>query len=244
MTEKYGFSVVAASSVIVRSSTAASSESCWVLENRCTSSMNSTVGAAPERRARRAVSITARTSFTPADSAESATNCRFAAEATRWAMVVLPVPGGPHRIVEIIAPAVDQLAQWPPPGPAGGPARRVRPGWPGRIRTASGASGAVAVKSARPSPTSPDPPPTADPCRGAGGSRGNRASESIGRKDYRPGRRKRPGRTDRGWRRCPPATAAARRSAATAVPGTPAERAGEVQGDEHQAGGGQRGGVG
>jgi hypothetical protein len=34
----------------VRSSTAASSESCCVLLNRCTSSMNSTVGAPPARR--------------------------------------------------------------------------------------------------------------------------------------------------------------------------------------------------
>ena len=42
-TEKDGFSVVAATSMMVRSSTAPSSESCWVLENRCTSSMNSTV---------------------------------------------------------------------------------------------------------------------------------------------------------------------------------------------------------
>ncbi len=111
MTEKYGFSVVAASSVTVRSSTAASSESCWVLENRCTSSMNSTVGGAPERRARRAVSITARTSFTPADSADIATKRRSAAAATRCAMVVLPVPGGPHRMIETIVAAVDQLPQ-------------------------------------------------------------------------------------------------------------------------------------
>ena len=42
-TENDGFSVVAATSSTTRFSTAASSASCWVLENRCTSSMNSTV---------------------------------------------------------------------------------------------------------------------------------------------------------------------------------------------------------
>jgi hypothetical protein len=83
MTEKYGFSVVAASSVTVRSSTAASRESCWVLLNRCTSSMNSTVGGPPARRWRRAVSITERTSLTPADRADIATNLRSVAAATR-----------------------------------------------------------------------------------------------------------------------------------------------------------------
>ena len=76
MIEKYGFSVVAASSVTVPSSTADSSESCWVLENRCTSSMNSTVASPPVRRTRRASSITARTSLTPALSADSAANRR------------------------------------------------------------------------------------------------------------------------------------------------------------------------
>ena len=42
-TENDGFSVVAATSNTTRFSTADSRASCWVLENRCTSSMNSTV---------------------------------------------------------------------------------------------------------------------------------------------------------------------------------------------------------
>jgi hypothetical protein len=42
-TEKYGFSVVAATSSTIRSSTAPSSASCCVREKRCTSSMNRTV---------------------------------------------------------------------------------------------------------------------------------------------------------------------------------------------------------
>ena len=43
MTEKCGFSVVAATSRTMPFSTAASRASCWLLENRCTSSMNRTV---------------------------------------------------------------------------------------------------------------------------------------------------------------------------------------------------------
>ena len=116
MTEKYGFSVVAASSVTVRSSTAASSESCWVLLNRCTSSMKSTVGGAAGPAAPAGASITARTSFTPAVSADIATKRRSVARATRWAMVVLPLPGGPQRITDIGRPPADQ----PPQRRAGG----------------------------------------------------------------------------------------------------------------------------
>ena len=41
--EKNGFSVVAATRVTMRDSTAPSRESCWVLEKRWISSMNSTV---------------------------------------------------------------------------------------------------------------------------------------------------------------------------------------------------------
>src|SRR5690606_39508580 len=100
ITEKYGFSVVAASRVTVRSSTAESSESCWVRLNRCTSSMNSTVGGPPDRRRARAASMTDRTSLTPALRADIATNTRSVARATRWAMVLLPLPAGPHRMTD------------------------------------------------------------------------------------------------------------------------------------------------
>ena len=93
-TENDGFSVVAATSSTTRFSTADSSASCWVLENRCTSSMNSTV-CSPCAAARRATSMTARTSFTPADSADSASNRRPVACEISDASVVLPVPGGP-----------------------------------------------------------------------------------------------------------------------------------------------------
>ncbi len=86
--------MVAATSSTTRFSTAASSASCWVLENRCTSSMNNTVWR-PCTAARRASSMTARTSLTPADSAESASNRRPVACEISEASVVLPVPGGP-----------------------------------------------------------------------------------------------------------------------------------------------------
>ena len=75
-------------------STAARSASCWLFENRWTSSMNNTVRRPWIWRVR-ASSITARTSLTPALRADSATKCRPDDVATRLASVVLPVPGGP-----------------------------------------------------------------------------------------------------------------------------------------------------
>jgi hypothetical protein len=146
ITEKYGFSVVAASSVMVRSSTAASSESCWVLLNRWTSSMNSTVGRPPARRSRRAVSMTARTSLTPAFSADRATKRRSVAPATRWAMVVLPLPGGPQRITDIgVAPPTSWRSGAPGASRWSCPTSSSRV--VGRIRTASGASRPTAPNS-------------------------------------------------------------------------------------------------
>ncbi len=100
LTENDGFSVVAATSVTQRFSTLGSSASCWVLEKRCTSSMKRTVSSPPVARRRRASSTTWRTSFTPAVTAESSTNRRPETVATRYASVVLPTPGGPHRITE------------------------------------------------------------------------------------------------------------------------------------------------
>ena len=56
--------------------------------------MNSTV-CWPSMSLRRAPSITARTSLTPDDNAESASNRPPVAWEMREAIVVLPVPGGP-----------------------------------------------------------------------------------------------------------------------------------------------------
>ena len=75
-TENDGFSVVAATSVTQRFSTLGSSASCWALVNRCTSSMNRTVSVPSVASRRRASSITARTSLTPAVTADSSTNRR------------------------------------------------------------------------------------------------------------------------------------------------------------------------
>ena len=52
--------------------------------------------------------------MTPESTAEKATNSAPARLASRWASVVLPVPGGPQRISECSAFALDHLAQQPP----------------------------------------------------------------------------------------------------------------------------------
>src|SRR5690625_3767406 len=95
-----GFSVVAAISVTQRFSTLGNSASCCVRENRWTSSTNKTVSAPPVARCRRASSITARTSYTPAATAEISTKRRSAALATKYASVVFTVPGGHHYTTE------------------------------------------------------------------------------------------------------------------------------------------------
>ena len=185
MIEKYGFSVVAASRVTVPSSTAASSESCWVLENRCTSSMNSTVSSPPVRRTRRASSITARTSLTPALSADSAANRRSVACATRWAIVVLPVPGGPQRITEVSGPPVTSRRSGAPGASRWScPTRSSTPR--GRIRTASGASAALAV------PATPDARPRRRRQRGRSARRVGTARQNPSRRQAtRPPRHRR-----------------------------------------------------
>src|SRR5450756_1675824 len=147
LTEKLGFSVVAATRVSQRFSTLGSSTSCCDFENRCTSSTKSTVSASPVARRRRASSITSRTSLTPAVTADSSTKRRPEVSAMRYARVVLPVPGGPHSTTD------DGAAG--PGSPLTGASNR-RNGDPGssrcrcpttsssvrgRIRTASGAPG-------------------------------------------------------------------------------------------------------
>ena len=75
-TENDGFSVVAPMNETHRFSTAGSSASCWALLNRCTSSMNRTVWVPVSPSSVRAVSMAARTSLTPAETADSSTNRR------------------------------------------------------------------------------------------------------------------------------------------------------------------------
>ena len=142
-TEKLGFSVVAPMNDTQRFSTAGSSASCWVLENRCTSSTNSRVCRPLNDSACFASSIAARTSFTPAVTAEISVKRRFVTWLTTEASVVLPVPGGPHSTSDIGASFSMSLRNGVPAA--------VRCRCPitsssvlGRIRTASGAASAAA----------------------------------------------------------------------------------------------------
>ena len=137
-TEKLGFSVVAPTSSTTRSSTAASSASCWVRENRWISSMNSTVRRGSEAaRRRRATSMTPRTSLTPALSADSASNARPVAWEIRRASVVLPVPGGPCSTTDAgAAPSTRRRSGAPGASRWSWPTTSSR--LAGRIRTASG----------------------------------------------------------------------------------------------------------
>ncbi len=73
-------------------------------------------------------SMTARTSLTPAVTAESSANRRPVARLTRWAMVVFPVPGGPTEISETARSSPSTRRRSGDPGArgaAGRPARRV-----------------------------------------------------------------------------------------------------------------------
>ncbi len=100
LTSKYGFSVVAPINVTRPSSTAGSNASCWALLKRWISSRKKIVLVPVPRRRSRARSITARTSARPACTALSSSKAAPEASATIRASVVLPLPGGPCRIIE------------------------------------------------------------------------------------------------------------------------------------------------
>ena len=101
ITEKLGFSVVAAMKVTSRFSTLGSNASCCDFENRCTSSMNSTVSRPCAMRRSWARASTSRTSLTPDVTADSSSKARPDWWATMYASVVLPTPGGPKRMTEL-----------------------------------------------------------------------------------------------------------------------------------------------
>ena len=94
LTSYQGFCVVAPISVSTPSSTAGSSASCWARLKRWISSRNSTVRPPAASRSR-ARAITARTSVTLADTADSSSNAASVVRAITRASVVFPVPGGP-----------------------------------------------------------------------------------------------------------------------------------------------------
>ena len=90
-----GASVVAATKVTRRFSTAGSRMSCSSREYRWISSMNSTVSS-PRRFNRSAADSELRSSSTRALTADSSMKRRCDSSAIRCAIVVLPVPGGPY----------------------------------------------------------------------------------------------------------------------------------------------------
>ena len=104
-TSNDGFSVVAPMKVNRPDSTCGKNASCWLLLKRCTSSTNMMVRlGSSESRAAMACSTDSRISFTPPSTALMDKNWASNASAIKRAMVVLPTPGGPHRM---------QLCGWP-----------------------------------------------------------------------------------------------------------------------------------
>src|SRR3954453_15755010 len=139
LTSKYGFSVVAPTSVTRPSSTAGSSASCCALLKRWISSRKKIVGSPLAASLWSARSSTSRTSWRPAFTADASSNAAWALAASMRASVVLPVPGGPYRIIECGRPC-----SVPFRSAESGPSRCA---WPtnssrfaGRMRTASGCS--------------------------------------------------------------------------------------------------------
>ena len=104
MTSNEGFSVVAPSSVTVPASTAPSKLSCWDFENRWISSMNNNARPA-NMPSRFTESKTLRTSLTPLWIALKLWNGLPDSWAISRASVVLPTPGGPHKIMLGSVPA-------------------------------------------------------------------------------------------------------------------------------------------
>jgi hypothetical protein len=137
-TSKNGFSVVAPISVSRPSSTAGRSASCCALLNRWTSSRKRMVPRPSSAMRVRARPMTSRTSRTPADTADRATNSRSVCAATTRASVVLPVPGGPQRMIDDRR-SVSMSARSGAPGPIRCAWPTISPSVPGRILAASGA---------------------------------------------------------------------------------------------------------
>ena len=90
---------------------------------------------------RAARSTTARISFTPAVTAESASKCARTSSASSRAIVVFPLPGGPQRISDGNAPA-RVSARSPALGASSCGWPIISSSWRGRMRSASGAAGA------------------------------------------------------------------------------------------------------
>ena len=139
LTSKNGFSVVAPTRITVPCSTPGSRASCCDFVNRWISSRKSTVRRSSSSSRRVAVASTPRTSLTPALTADSCSKAASVSSATSRASVVLPVPGGPQRIIDTGRPRRTI-------SPKAAPGSR-RCGWPttssrdrGRIRAGNGSA--------------------------------------------------------------------------------------------------------
>lgn len=136
LSSKLGFSVVAPTRMTVPSSITGRKLSCWARLKRWISSTKSSVWR-PSMRRRRAVSKTFFKSATPEKIADICSNASPASPDSSRATVVLPVPGGPQKIIEPSEP-LSIMRRSAPSSP-------VRCGWPvtsasdfGRRRSASG----------------------------------------------------------------------------------------------------------
>ena len=127
-------------SVSVPSSTWGSSASCWPLLKRWISSTNRTVAVPPRSIHSRARAMTARRSATPLMTADRVEYGASTWSAISRASVVLPTPGGPHRIIDTRVPRSSIRRSAPrSPMSASWPTTSAR--FAGRIRAASGACG-------------------------------------------------------------------------------------------------------
>ena len=125
-TSNDGFSVVAPISTMSPASTRGRNASCCALLKRWISSTNRIVRRPSCRRAASASAITALMSRMPDSTALKAMKCACVTPAMRRAMVVLPVPGGPHRMIDCSASrSIASRSGWARRGqsPPGRPAR-------------------------------------------------------------------------------------------------------------------------
>src|SRR6266436_616960 len=106
MTSNDGFSVVAPTIVRKPRSTKGRNASCCALLKRWTSSTNRMVCRPDCASAASACATASRMSLTPASTAEMERKSALNASAISRASVVLPVPGGPQRIIECGLPEV------------------------------------------------------------------------------------------------------------------------------------------
>ena len=136
-TSKLGFSVVAPISVTTPRSTCGRTASCCALLKRCISSINRIVCCPENCFSFLASSTTFRRSATPAETALRVTKCAWVWRAITSASVVLPLPGGPHKIIEGIRSS-SMLRRSTRPGAKRCSCPRISSSVRGRMRAASG----------------------------------------------------------------------------------------------------------